>query len=90
MLRPQMSTLFLSRIENVIQASLPCLWLLCCSEVSSKQTARKATSMQGRACQGWEGRAAAPHCVPGMFSWHVVPKGLLDAGIYLGQLLGSQ
>lgn len=88
MLRPQLSTLFLPRIENAIQASLPCLWFLHLSKVSSEQTARIATSMLGRACQGWEGRVAAPPCVPGMLSWQMVPKGLLDAGVYLGQLLG--
>lgn len=82
-----MSTLFLPRIGNVNQASLPCLWFLCCSKVSSEQTVEIATSMPGRACQGWEGRVAALLCVPGMFSWQMVPKGLQDAGVYLWQLL---
>lgn len=75
-------------MHDIIQASLPCLWFLCCSKASSEQTARIATSMPGRACQGWEGRVAAPLCVLGILSWQVAPKGLLNAGVYLGQLLG--
>lgn len=54
---------------------------------SSKQQAGIGTSMLGRACQGWEGRMQAPHCVLGMFNSQMVPKGLSDAGICLGQLL---
>lgn len=72
---PHLSTYFSPRKKNTIQTSLPCLWCLQISKLYTKHPFRIATSMQGRACQGWEGRVATLHCVPGTFCWLMVPRG---------------